>query len=101
MARTCLRDTTVRGHEIKAGDRVALVFGAGNRDPEAFDDPDTIRFDRATNRHLAFGGGVHRCLGSNLGRRELVVALEEFLAVVPSSPRPTPTSRGTASGRSP
>jgi cytochrome P450 len=88
MARTCLRDTTVRGHEIKAGERVALVFGAGNRDPEAFDDPDTIRFDRETNRHLAFGGGVHRCLGSNLGRRELVVAVEEFLAVVPEFTTP-------------
>jgi len=84
MARTCLRDTVVRGQEIKAGERVVLVFGAGNRDPDAFDDPDTIRFDRAKNRHLAFGGGIHRCLGSNLGRRELVIALEEFLRVVPT-----------------
>jgi cytochrome P450 len=88
MARTCQRDTTVRGHDIKAGDRVVLVFGAGNRDPEAFEDPNTIRFDRETNRHLAFGGGVHRCLGSNLGRRELVVALEAFLAVVPEFTTP-------------
>jgi cytochrome P450 len=84
MARTCLRDTVVRGREIKAGERVVLVFGAGNRDPDAFDDPDTIRFDRTKNRHLAFGGGIHRCLGSNLGRRELVIALEEFLRVVPT-----------------
>jgi cytochrome P450 len=83
MARTCLRDTVVRGREIKAGERVVLVFGAGNRDPDAFDDADTIRFDRTKNRHLAFGGGIHRCLGSNLGRRELVIALEEFLRVVP------------------
>ncbi len=83
MARTCQRDTVVRGHEIKAGERVVLVFGAGNRDPDAFDDPDTIRFDRTKNRHLAFGGGIHRCLGSNLGRRELVIALEEFLRIVP------------------
>jgi cytochrome P450 len=84
MARTCLRDTVVRGREIKAGERVVLVFGAGNRDPDAFDDPDSIRLDRTKNRHLAFGGGIHRCLGSNLGRRELVIALEEFLRVVPS-----------------
>ncbi len=61
-----------------------LVFGAGNRDPDAFDDPDAIRFDRTKNRHLAFGGGIHRCLGSNLGRRELVIALEEFLRIVPT-----------------
>ncbi len=84
MARTCMRDTVVRGTDIKAGERVVLVFGAGNRDPDAFDDPDTIRFDRTKNRHLAFGGGIHRCLGSNLGRRELVIALEEFLATVPT-----------------
>lgn len=84
MARTCKRDTVVRGTEIKAGERVVLLFGAGNRDPEAFDDPDEIRFDRHKNRHLAFGGGIHRCLGSNLGRRELTVALEEFLAVTPT-----------------
>jgi cytochrome P450 len=83
MARTCLKDTVVRGVEIKAGERVVLSFGAGNRDPEIFEHPNEIRFDRDRNRHLAFGGGIHRCLGSNLGRRELVVALEEFLANVP------------------
>ncbi|MGH3638664.1 MAG: cytochrome P450, partial [Mycobacterium sp.] len=48
-----------------------------------YDDPDEIIIDRENNRHLAFGGGIHRCLGSNLGRRELIVALEEFLATVP------------------
>ena len=100
MARTCKRDTVVRDTEIKAGERVVLVFGAGNRDPDAFDDPDTIRFDRTKNRHLAFGGGIHRCLGSNLGRRELVIALEEFLADRPDvHRRATSPSRGTASGR--
>jgi cytochrome P450 len=82
MARTCKKDTEVSGQEIKAGDRVVLVFGAGNRDPEIYDDPDEIILDRENNRHLAFGGGIHRCLGSNLGRQELVVALEEFLAAV-------------------
>jgi cytochrome P450 len=83
MARTCRADTVVRGREIRAGERVVLVFGAGNRDPDAFDDPDEIRFDRRKNRHLAFGAGIHRCLGSNLGRLELVIALEEFLRTVP------------------
>ncbi len=84
MARTCTKDTVVRGHEIKAGERVVLVFGAGNRDPEVFENPDEIRFDRQKNRHLAFGGGIHRCLGSNLGRRELLVSLEEFLDATPT-----------------
>jgi cytochrome P450 len=84
MARTCLRDTELSGQEIKEGERVVLVFGAGNRDPEIYDDPDEIILDRENNRHLAFGGGIHRCLGSNLGRQELIVALEEFLEAVPS-----------------
>jgi cytochrome P450 len=83
MARTCTRDTEVSGQEIKEGDRVVLVFGSGNRDPEVYDDPDEIVLDRENNRHLAFGGGIHRCLGSNLGRQELVVAIQEFLDVVP------------------
>lgn len=83
MARTCKADVEVGGEHIKAGERVVLVFGAGNRDPEVYDDPDQIIIDRENNRHLAFGGGIHRCLGSNLGRRELIVALEEFLKVVP------------------
>jgi cytochrome P450 len=82
MARTCLKDTVVSGQPISAGDRVVLVFGAGNRDPEIYDQPDEILLDRENNRHLAFGAGIHRCLGSNLGRRELVIALEEFLAAV-------------------
>ena len=83
MARTCQADTEIRGRQIKAGDRVVLVFGAGNRDPDSFDSPDEIQIGREANRHLAFGAGIHRCLGSTLGRRELVVALEEFISGVP------------------
>jgi cytochrome P450 len=84
MARTCIAAAEVGGQEIKAGERVVLLFGAGNRDPDAFAGPDEIRFDRRKNRHLAFGAGIHRCLGSNLGRRELVVGLEELLRAVPT-----------------
>ncbi|WLE00821.1 cytochrome P450 (plasmid) [Agrobacterium leguminum] len=83
MARTCLKDTVIRGQEIKKGERVVLVFGAGNRDEDVFPNPDKIDIERQENRHLGFGGGIHRCLGSNLGRRELVVGIEEFLKVVP------------------
>jgi cytochrome P450 len=82
MARTCRADTEIRGRLLRAGDRVLLVFGAGNRDPDSFERPDEIQIDREANRHLAFGAGIHRCLGSHLGRRELVVALEEFLSCV-------------------
>lgn len=83
MARTALKDTEVQGQEIKAGDRAVLVFGAGNRDPEVYPNPNEIDIERENNRHLAFGGGIHRCLGSNLGRKELVIALEHFLSTVP------------------
>jgi cytochrome P450 len=82
MARTCKADTVVGGEEIGEGERVVLVFGAANRDPDIFEDPDEIRFDRGRNRHVAFGGGIHRCLGANLGRRELVVGLQEFMRAV-------------------
>lgn len=83
MARTCKKDTVIRGQNIKKGERVVLVFGAGNRDEEVFPNPDEIDIERQENRHLGFGGGIHRCLGSNLGRRELVVGIEEFLKTVP------------------
>lgn len=83
MARTCLKDTVIRDQEIKKGDRVALVFGAGNRDEEVYPNPDKVDVERVENRHLAFGAGIHRCLGSNLGRRELLIAIEEFLNIVP------------------
>lgn len=83
MARTATRDIEIRGQEIKAGDRVVLAFGSGNRDEEVYDHADEILVDREQNRHLAFGVGIHRCLGSNLGRREVVVALQQFLEVLP------------------
>jgi cytochrome P450 len=68
---------------MKADEWVLLPFPAANRDPAAFDDPDTFVIDRAENRHLAFGLGIHRCLGSNLARLEVRVAVEEFLAAFP------------------
>lgn len=83
MARTATKDVEVGGCPIKKGDRVVLAFGSGNRDEDTYHDPDKIIIDRAENRHLAFGAGIHRCLGSNLGRREVLVALREFLDRVP------------------
>lgn len=83
MARTAKKDTVVRGQEIHAGERVVLVFGAGNRDPEVYENPNEIDITRENNRHLAFGGGIHRCLGSNLGRKELVISLQHFLETIP------------------
>jgi cytochrome P450 len=58
-------------------------LGAANVDPAEFDDPMTVRFDRAINRHVGFGAGVHRCLGSHLARRELRVTLREWHKRIP------------------
>ena len=79
MARRVAQDHELRGCPLKAGDWLLLPFPAGNRDPEAFEDADTFVIDRQKNRHGAFGLGIHRCLGSNLARMELAVALEVFV----------------------
>jgi hypothetical protein len=63
---------------------VLLPFPAANRDPEMFEDADEFIVDREVNRHAAFGLGIHRCLGSNLARLELKVAIEEFVARFPN-----------------
>ncbi len=80
MARLAARDHELAGCPVKEGDWVLLPFPAANRDPEEFEDADKVIIDRARNRHSAFGLGIHRCLGSNLARMELRVALEEWLA---------------------
>jgi cytochrome P450 len=83
MARLVTEDIEYKGCPMKAGDKVLMNFPAANRDPEAFEHPDVVRLDRAHNRHVAFGSGIHRCAGSNLARMELQVALEEWLARIP------------------
>jgi cytochrome P450 len=83
MARIATEDVEVAGCPIKAGDRVLMNFPAANRDSEMFDDPDEVILDRAINRHLAFGVGIHRCAGSNLARMELRVAVEQWLRRIP------------------
>ena len=83
MAREVNHDIEFGGCPMKAGDPLLLPFPAANRDPDAFDDPDRVMFDRERNRHFAFGVGIHRCLGSNLARLELRVTLQRFLERVP------------------
>ena len=83
MARVVTGDVEFEGCPMKAGDKVLMNFPAANRDPEAFEDPEQVMLDRALNRHVAFGSGIHRCAGSNLARMELRVALEEWLRKIP------------------
>ena len=79
MARMVAEDHELHGCPMKKDDWVLLPFPAGNRDPEAFEDADQFIIDRQKNRHGAFGLGIHRCLGSNLARMELSVALDVFV----------------------
>lgn len=83
VPRVVAQDHEMGGVEMKAGDSVTLLIGAANADVGEFEDWKDVRFDRETNRHLAFGGGPHRCLGSHLARLELRVALEEFHRRIP------------------
>lgn len=83
MARLVAQDHDFHGCPMEAGDWVLLPFPAANRDPAAFDAAERVVLDREVNRHSAFGLGVHRCLGSNLARLELRVAVEEFLGRFP------------------
>jgi cytochrome P450 len=83
MAREVIKETTVSGCPIKPGNMVLLSFPAANRDPAMFPDADKVIIDRKENRHAAFGLGVHRCIGSNLARMEMTVALQEWLKRIP------------------
>jgi cytochrome P450 len=76
-------DAELLGTTIAAGGVLMLGIGPANVDPEVFADPFDVRFDRETNPHVAFGVGVHRCLGSHLARRELRVALREWHRRIP------------------
>jgi hypothetical protein len=83
VARVTTCPVAVNGTDIGSDESVLLAFPAANRDPEVFPDPDTVILDRPNNKHVAFGYGPHRCLGSALARLELEVALTEWLRVIP------------------
>ena len=83
MARVVRADVEFGGCPMRAGDKVLMNFPAANRDPAVFERPEAVVLDRAHNRHVAFGSGIHRCAGSNLARMELRVAVEEWLARIP------------------
>ena len=83
MARLVKDDVEFHGCPMRADEWVLLPFPAANRDPDFFEDADGFVIDREANRHAAFGLGIHRCIGSNLARLELRIAVEEFVKRFP------------------
>jgi cytochrome P450 len=83
LARTVAKETDFHGSHMRIGDRVLLAWGSANRDPSQFEDPDTLDVERWPNRHTAFGVGVHRCLGSHLGRAMAREMLGQILERMP------------------
>jgi cytochrome P450 len=83
VPRVVTEDVELSGERLEAGERVTVLLGAANIDESEFPEPENVDFQRTANRHLAFGGGVHRCLGSHLARLELRVALEQLHERIP------------------
>lgn len=96
-SRTATADCEIAGARVRQGDRVLLPLATAGRDPLAFPNVDRADFRRQPNRHLAFGAGPHRCLGSHLARVELRVALEEWHRRYPDY-RPVPGVRSAHGG---
>jgi len=79
IGRTARHDTEINGHPVQAGERVLMYWASANRDEAEFAAPDAFDLDRERNRHIAFGAGPHRCVGSNLARMNLRVAIGEVV----------------------
>ncbi len=82
FSRTITQDTELRGKQLKRDQKILLIYPSANRDADEFEDPDTFRIDRKP-AHVAFGVGSHFCLGANLARMEMQVALEQVLRRMP------------------
>lgn len=81
--RTAREDTALAGRQIKSGDRVYMLWASANFDESEFDRPDQIDIRRVANRHMSFGRGIHRCLGSHLARLEMKVMIQQILKRLP------------------
>jgi cytochrome P450 len=90
LGRTAKEDLEIAGQAIAKGDLVVVAMPAANRDPRAFDNPDEPDFDRKMTRHLAFGYGVHQCLGQNIARAELKTILPQLFQRFPGLKLATP-----------
>jgi cytochrome P450 len=84
VVRVAVEDVELGGFQIQKGEQVSMLIASANTDEDDLPDAYDVRFDREVNRHLAFGGGIHRCLGSHLARLELRVAMREWHARIPN-----------------
>jgi cytochrome P450 len=83
ISRTCVKTTEIGGVTLMPGDRVMLSTSLASNDPAVFENPTEVKLGRK-KRHLGFGTGIHNCVGVRLARRELLIALEEFLLAIPT-----------------
>jgi cytochrome P450 len=83
LCRTVTRDVELGGHQLRRGDRVMIAYAAAGRDPREFVDPDNVVLDRPANRHVAFGSGIHKCLGTHFARLEFESVLTTVLRRMP------------------
>jgi cytochrome P450 len=83
VSRTVSAPTTLAGVDLVPEDKVAIMLGAAGRDERAFENPEEFQFDRKPNKHLAFGLGIHKCVGMHLARLQFKVTMEELLRRIP------------------
>jgi cytochrome P450 len=84
LARTLTRDVEIHGHTVREGDKVLLIYGSANRDGREFSEADAFDIERTVDRQLAFGHGIHFCLGAPLARLEAQIVYSELIARAPA-----------------
>jgi cytochrome P450 len=82
FARTAGRQTEIAGYPVEEGTKVICALGAANMDPDKWDDPEAFRIDRRPQGHLAFGVGIHGCVGQNIARAEMEAVLKVMIRKV-------------------
>jgi cytochrome P450 len=83
LGRTILQRTTLGGQTLEVGDRVFLAWASANRDEKVFEQSDTCLLDRYPNKHVTFGNGIHRCVGSHFARAQIDIVLKQVLERMP------------------